>query len=158
MTNCLQCRSQTSNPKFCSHSCAASFNNRGVCRVVKKRFHHPCAHCGELTVSKKFCSIRCGAESRITSVEIQKKNNAIRQSRYRSKKYRSVDPTANIDKIKQIYQNCPNGYEVDHVMPLSKGGRHHENNLQYLTIKENRKKGNRVLVRPTGLEPVTSRL
>ena len=46
--------------------------------------------------------------------------------------------------IKQIYLDCPKGYEVDHIIPISKGGLHHEDNLQYLTISENRRKGNRM--------------
>lgn len=49
--------------------------------------------------------------------------NALRQSRYRAKKYRVLAEDANHDKIKEIYMNCPKGHEVDH----------HENNLQYLT-------------------------
>ena len=85
----------------------------------------------------------CSAEDRKLSESHLKKSNAIRQSRYRAKQYRVIDPTADETKIKEIYRECPNGYEVDHIIPLSKGGKHHENNLQYLTIRENRSKGNR---------------
>ena len=35
-------------------------------------------------------------------------------------------------------------YEVDHIIPISKGGMHHENNLQVLTMLENRTKGDRL--------------
>ena len=31
-----------------------------------------------------------------------------------------------------IYHHCPNGYHVDHIKPLSKGGHHAPSNLQYL--------------------------
>lgn len=52
---------------------------------------------------------------------------------------------ANLDKIKEIYDNCPRGYHVDHIIPL-KGefisGLHIETNLQYLTAEENMQKGN----------------
>lgn len=79
--------------------------------------------------------------------------NALRQSRYRAKKLRVLDPLANKDKIREIYLACPEGFEVDHIVPLSKGGKHHEDNLQYLTIAENRRKNNRMMVGPEGLEP-----
>ena len=34
--------------------------------------------------------------------------------------------------------------EVDHIIPVSLGGLHHQDNLQYLTPDENKRKGNRV--------------
>jgi len=42
--------------------------------------------------------------------------------------------------IKYFYRNCPKGYEVDHIVPLSKGGTHTLSNLQYLRPDQNRKK------------------
>jgi len=36
-------------------------------------------------------------------------------------------------------------HEVYHIIPISKGGKHHENNLQILTATENRKKYNKIL-------------
>lgn len=32
-------------------------------------------------------------------------------------------------------------FEVDHIIPLARGGRHHPDNLQLLTAAENRQKG-----------------
>ena len=32
----------------------------------------------------------------------------------------------------EIYRHCPEGYHVDHILPLNKGGQHHPDNLQYL--------------------------
>lgn len=69
---------------------------------------------------------------------------ALQMLNYTKKKNRSAS-WANIDKIKEIYANCPPGYEVDHIIPLQGklvSGLHVENNLQYLTISENRKKSN----------------
>jgi hypothetical protein len=54
---------------------------------------------------------------------------------------------ANLDKIKEIYMNCPKGYHVDHIIPLQGVGicgLHVENNLQYLPAIENIRKGNRL--------------
>jgi 5-methylcytosine-specific restriction endonuclease McrA len=50
----------------------------------------------------------------------------------------------NIKELQEIYLNCPIGHEVDHIIPVSKGGLHCPSNLQYLTISENRKKSNKI--------------
>ena len=59
----------------------------------------------------------------------------------------ATPPWADMEKINEIYRNRPEGYHVDHIVPL-KGinvqGFHVEYNLQYLPAKENLSKGNRV--------------
>lgn len=45
------------------------------------------------------------------------------------------------DQLLEIYANCPEGHEVDHIHPLSKGGLHVPWNLQYLLVVDNRSKG-----------------
>lgn len=46
--------------------------------------------------------------------------------------------------IKLIFENCPKGYHVDHIFPISKGGLHHPDNLQYLPAKINVRKSARL--------------
>jgi hypothetical protein len=64
----------------------------------------------------------------------------------RARKVSATPDWADKEKIKEIYRNCPEGYQVDHIIPL-KGekvcGLHVENNLQYLTESDNIKKSNK---------------
>jgi type I site-specific restriction-modification system R (restriction) subunit len=51
-----------------------------------------------------------------------------------------------IDEMTRIYEKCPKGYEVDHIIPLQGkaiSGLHVPYNLQYLPTAENRKKSNK---------------
>ena len=143
---CLNCKIETSNPKFCSSSCSASYNNRGVKRhgkSFKEKQTQICKVCGELTHNRLLCSIECRGiylKKDISDLE-RRAYNAEKQSKYRMKKYRTFAPNADRKKMQLIYEGCPEGHEVDHIIPLSKGGLHHEDNLQYLTRLENRKKG-----------------
>lgn len=53
---------------------------------------------------------------------------------------------ADLKVIRNFYENCPIGYEVDHIIPLRGGtvsGLHVPENLQYLTSLQNKIKGNR---------------
>jgi len=50
--------------------------------------------------------------------------------------------------IKEFYKSCPEGYDVDHIVPLKSEvvcGLHCLDNLQYLPRLDNRSKGNRLL-------------
>lgn len=55
---------------------------------------------------------------------------------------------ADKEKIKEIYMNRPEGYHVDHIIPLRGklvSGLHTQDNLQYLTISENSRKNNKFI-------------
>ena len=70
----------------------------------------------------------------------------IRQAKRRADKLNATPKWTNLKKIKEIYKNCPRGYHVDHIVPLqgeNVSGLHVENNLQYLTAKQNIAKGNK---------------
>lgn len=79
----------------------------------------------------------------------EKHKPAILERNIRSKGERALRvPTwSQTQDIIKIYESCPEGYHVDHELPL-KGelvsGLHVKENLQYLTAEENIKKGNRI--------------
>ena len=69
-----------------------------------------------------------------------------RENLRRALKLKATPKWANLDKIKEIYNNCPDGYHVDHIIPLQGKnicGLHIETNLQYLPASENVKKSNK---------------
>ena len=76
------------------------------------------------------------------SVNNRGKENA-RAARYRARKRNQTPENANKIWIDLIYEHCPEGHHVDHIVALANGGLHHEDNLQYLTASENRSKGDR---------------
>ena len=62
---CVTCSAdisaKPSDARFCSRSCAARTNNRGVARNRRSgRFAaKPCTHCAAITTNPRFCSLRC---------------------------------------------------------------------------------------------------
>jgi hypothetical protein len=67
-----------------------------------------------------------------------------RSAKYRATKKQAIPKWADLEKIAKFYNNCPEGYHVDHIVPLQGKlvcGLHVENNLQYLTAESNWKKG-----------------
>lgn len=52
--NCRNCNRETANPKFCSSSCAAKYNNRIYLKRNRQRFY--CLKCGkEARYKRQFC-------------------------------------------------------------------------------------------------------
>ena len=84
--------------------------------------------------------------------EYRLKNNHLinaLQAKRRSLKLNATPKFANLNKIKEIYKNCPKGYTVDHIIPLQGNnvcGLHVEWNLQYLTRSENSSKSNKLIL------------
>jgi 5-methylcytosine-specific restriction endonuclease McrA len=82
---------------------------------------------------------------------VKTKQNGYQQKRRALLKNQLPDD-ANLNLIQEFYRmaelktketGIP--HEVDHIIPISKGGLHHQNNLQVITRTENRSKGNKIL-------------
>jgi len=142
---------------FCGSSCSASYNNKGV-----RRHGNPpnkCKGCGKPTRNAQsiWCSNKC---QRTTQSPYKTKESRLLATRLINRlataKYRQTllgRPMWNYTEeqskeMRDWYENRPDGYEVDHIVPL-KGegvcGLHVPWNLQYLPMKENRRKKNHLL-------------
>jgi hypothetical protein len=86
---------------------------------------------------------------RKTTAKWGKENAAILRAHTATRRARQKQRTpawANIEEIKLIYKNCPEGHHVDHIIPLQGkivSGLHVANNLQYLSASENIRKLNK---------------
>ena len=151
--SCIVCNTLTLNPKFCSRSCSATSNNTGKRRWSKPESVHsrvkPCKTCGVETPRPVYCSDACNPKRLDLSPEEKQKRHRTRQNeawqRYMAKRKNQTPSNIDIKALQEFYLNCPNGYEVDHIIPISKGGLHSLENLQYLTINENRRKSNKLI-------------
>lgn len=111
--NCINCLNQTENPKFCSRSCAATYNNKIYKKRKKEWF---CKKCNEPCVTgRKFCSkCRFRDIDKVSLQDVSKDNySSSRLSRhYSRKKYFETNP--------KICKIC--GYdkhvEVCHIKPV----------------------------------------
>lgn len=157
MLKCIHCHKELfgrDQKKFCSKSCSASHNNKGLRRHSKPESRwsmvKSCKTCGKETARPVYCSNECNPKKK-THLKEEEKQKLYRArmneswARYMAKRKNQTPENADIKAIQQFYANCPKGYEVDHIIPLSKGGLHTLENLQYLTIGENRKKSNKIM-------------
>lgn len=158
LMQCLNCKKELltkDQKKFCSRSCSATFNNTGKRRWSKPESKHstvkPCATCGKETMrssNAKYCSDACNPHKLGRTPEEQHARGLALHNeawqRYMAKRKNQTPASVDIKALQEIYLNCPEGYEVDHIIPISKGGLHSPENLQYLTISENRKKSNKL--------------
>lgn len=70
--------------------------------------------------------------------------NTFYTRRYYMKRLQRTPKWADEDRIRQFYENCPEGFEVDHIIPLQGklvSGLHVANNLQFLEANTNSSKG-----------------
>lgn len=104
---CLQCKKQTTNPKFCSSSCSATYSNSRRKRTKHQNF----CICGKIKSKKgKLCKT-CRRESR--NLEFKTKGEIFNNSSYyhnnRSKITNHARRTLNFSNKIKCCKNC--GYD-----------------------------------------------
>lgn len=90
---------------------------------------------------KRKKSIEAADRKGRVSDKHKKARNKANVYAYRARKKNAIPHDADLSLIKKIYEYCPDGYHVDHIISLANGGYHHQDNLQYLPISENCRKG-----------------
>ena len=109
--------------------------------------------CLHSEITSKMCKARIGKDSPVYKHGLSdtraynNQTNSKRRAMIRSQ----ISPDADLEEIQSIYSFCETlnqqqlgEYEVDHIKPLSRGGQHHQDNLQILLKSLNRKKSNKI--------------
>jgi hypothetical protein len=124
--------------------------NEKISQSLKKYFEeneHPgkgkagWKHSDEMKKHKQKKTIEAWDKKGRVSEAHKKARNKANVYAYRARLRNAIPEDANLKLIQKIYENCPEGYHVDHKTALASNGKHHQNNLQYLPISENCRKG-----------------
>lgn len=86
MTICRGCNRETPNPKFCSRSCAATFNNQ---KYPKRKPEGSCLECGiVISTALKYCSRSCHVSAGLilTDEERRKRNSDFKLKQYHNRR------------------------------------------------------------------------
>lgn len=130
------------------------------CKIIKPYIdfhldkHNPrgyCYHCKSCRVSNNALHYRKASTKESHRRSYEKNYDVIRdrQNRYKGERSLRVPYWSQHTLISDFYSKCPEGYQVDHIIPL-KGllvsGLHVIENLQYLTTEDNQIKNNKYIV------------
>lgn len=143
---CIKCEKEFTTKlieqKYCSKQCTIKP------KMIKEIFSRLCSCCSSefqtTREGKKYCSKRCARKVQHTNPITKNKRKAYDKMR-EMKKIKRMPSWANRKIIESIYDNRPEGYEIDHIIPLNGKdvcGFHVEYNLQYLNGEDNVLKSN----------------
>lgn len=126
--------------------------------LLNKIGYKRCGSCNKLVLISEFpinnsrtysiCK-ECKRNKCQQHYEENKEDYCAKDASRRASKLNATPLWSQTDKIKEFYRNRPNGFHVDHIVPLQSNivcGLHVLENLQYLSASENLKKGNRLEV------------
>lgn len=119
--------------------------------LLAKYLYKECKHCLQIKDLEedfhKNSSTKDGynAYCKKCQLELTAVTSAKRQAKYKAAKLDRIPVWADLQEISAFYAKCPEGYHVDHIIPLQGdlvSGLHVINNLQYLTAYDNMSKSN----------------
>lgn len=152
INNCNYCNKiwHSSHPgKFCSSNCNHLFKKKEKRESID--LTHECLECNNSFIAKKqgvkFCSTQCNNTNWFKN---NRSKHNFKEAKRRAQKINATPKwltKEHWEQIKEIYDSCPEGYHVDHIMPLqgkNLSGLHVPWNLQHLPAKINCSKGNKV--------------
>lgn len=129
---------------YCSKLCIPK-QKKQLYKSIRKQKVINCIECNKEFKSthgnNKTCSKLCRNRRSRDCISYKERKRLKKQS-----KSNKLPKFANLDKITEIYNNCPIGFEVDHIIPLNNPnvtGLHVEFNLQYLSKEDNILKSNK---------------
>jgi 5-methylcytosine-specific restriction endonuclease McrA len=114
-------------------------------KALKKVYHE-----ANKEKAKAYCEAN---KEKISAVKkayrkAHKEEHCAMQAKRRALKKQAILPTTDFELIKNIYKQREAAtkehgeqYQVDHIIPLTIGGAHHQDNLRIITAKENNEKG-----------------
>jgi hypothetical protein len=121
---CSRCKQLKSEDKF--YKVSSSNKLRPECKTCSN------SYCSNSSPAAKAAKRRYKSRN----PHMVKYHSSVRRARERSQ---LCTCCSSADR-QEVYKNAPDGYHVDHIKPLSKGGPHCCKNFQYLTAKDNLKK------------------
>ena len=136
MKTCTQCREQKVDSEF--------YKLRGSLRPNCKTCHVATVMESQRRHGRKICPVKKAAIKHRHYVR-NKKTYLLAATQRKAHIKRATPPWADAEKIRFFYECCPEGYHVDHIIPLRGkriSGLHVETNLQWLPAADNLLKGN----------------
>lgn len=112
--------------------CRAAYTNSEAGKLTRKRYNQ--------SEARKLSTKRYAQSDK--GIATKRANTAKR----RASKLQRTPAWSDLEAIAIFYLNCPEGYQVDHIIPLQGelvSGLHVLENLQYLIASENRSKSNK---------------
>ena len=131
--------------KMCN-KCGIEKNRDEFYKKPGNKLHTQCRPC-LLTLNNNRAKANPSTRSEITKRYRQKNRGKVNSyiASYRAGLKTATVPWSEKQDIADMYAKCPEGFQVDHIIPLNNDsvcGLHVMANLQYLTAEDNNRKSN----------------